>query len=155
MRLQVGMDPARLGLTQLEASSLLALDEPQLIRSGKCHVPLFALVNQTDVLSNALAMDDNPKNPVDPDTQLLLLNRWRAAAGPFSFAELYYGMTRAVYDLLKGASFAKIQTASASGLSLSRLAVRHHYFRHAGPRIDLMTSQRNKLAVCNSNRVSN
>lgn len=151
-RLRTGASPSSVGFNQPTASGLLALNQGQVLRAATVHTPLFHLIPSEEVLENSLNADMARGIP-DQDVLLFLLNRWRAAAGSFAFAELYFCMSKAVYNLLRSATFPKIQAAASSGVDLMVIGVRPQYFTHAGHRFDMETAHRTKLAICNSTNV--
>jgi len=148
-RLRAGALPSSVGFSQATAASLLALNQGQVVRAATVHRPLFTLIPSEEVLENALNTDQ-ARGVQDQDVLLFLINRWRAAAGSFTFAEMYFCMSKSVYSLLKAATFPKIQAAASVGVDLMTIGVRPQYFTHAGQRFDMETAHRTKLAICNS-----
>lgn len=145
-KVHAGVNPLSLGLTSSTAGALKSLERAQVERAGTVQTPLFTLISQEEVIASALKLEHNVGG-VDQDAQLFLSNRWRSAAGSYSFAELYCGMTKAVYELFRAASFQRVQAAAASGISLMVCSVRPQYFIHAGRKFDLDTAHRTALAI--------
>jgi hypothetical protein len=148
--LNAGASPASLGFTALAATNLCELNGEQVARVADVHYPLFTLIPNEDVLANALDVQCQSSAPLDEDTFLFLINRWRAAAGSYHMAEIAYGLSRNMYDLLRNTSLPKIVAAASAGIDLVYLAVRGQYIKHAGARLDLEPSHRTRLAICAS-----
>lgn len=145
------VDPVRLGLTDEAARVLGGLDEVQVVRAARVHVPLFDFACTPETLRQSF--DSKPINDRrNDDAQLFLSNRWRACEGPFVSAQMLFSMNRRMHATMREATYAKIVAAANSGIRLLKLAVRPQYLFHAGAKFDLEQGQRTSLAICNSTR---
>lgn len=148
--LHFGASPASMGFSALAAANLCELSGEQVARVADVHYPLFTLIPNEEVLANALEVQCPSSAQLDEDTFLFLINRWRAAAGSYHLAEITYGLSRNVYELLRNTTLPKIMAAASAGIDLVYLAVRGQYIKHAGARLDLETTHRTRLAICAS-----
>lgn len=153
-RLLEGRTAGALGLNDSEARMLARMQRGQVERAAAVDYPLFALNCTPEVLEGALHGKGGGGVAADDPGLVLLVNRWRACAGPYLAAQMKYGLSRPLYQQLANATQPMLLEAAASGVQLMHLAVRPQYLFHAGARFEFSNVQRTTMAICARRRAA-